>query len=462
MEEADENIFETAINLNSNENLNSRKLEKSFLLSCFIEDNIFKITARDDDNDVYLLQFRMPDWAQRKEKEFTKRVNTFNLLISTIKEAFEKERLVLYKLDAFVLMMTLHYTIIFKEETISFELHKQSEDEEEEKRLIGMFFSESQPIDEQNNLDYKAELIDYSKKFEDCGDRSIIRMTVKNVGRCTWDRKITSFRCVPEFSSLLCNEYFLQEDVYPDNEAEIELEFMKGDPDNMEPPYFTFLHLNVYNENYEPMLILDFNESFKDEINRTNLKRDKNQEKKININYNKNREEKIEIKSNGDDNSDDDGNKIIIDKEKDNEIKEKEENNIKDNTINQINHENNIIDKKEEINKDVKIDMDDGKSKIVFNNVKVNISFNVENNYKVICVDVNENKVKFNVDKNQVKFVDNKKNKIHVEEKKPIKPVNKITEKKVEDNNQINNKGKNQGEKPSIFDKIKLFDKGKK
>lgn len=210
MEEADENIFETTINLNSNENLNSRKLEKSFLLSCFIEDNIFKITARDDDNDVYLLQFRMPDWAQRKEKEFTKRVNTFNLLISTIKEAFEKERLVLYKLDAFVLMMTLHYTIIFKEETISFELHKQSEDEEEEKRLIGMFFSESQPIDEQNNLDYKAELIDYSKKFEDCGDRSIIRMTVKNVGRCTWDRKITSFRCVPEFSSLLCNEYFFK------------------------------------------------------------------------------------------------------------------------------------------------------------------------------------------------------------------------------------------------------------
>ena len=69
--------------------------------------------------------------------------------------------------------------------------------------------------------------------------------------------------------------------------------------------------------------------------------------------------------------------------------------------------------------------MDDGKSKIVFNNVKVNISFNVENNYKVICVDVNENKVKFNVDKNQVKFVDNKENKIHVEEKKPIKPANK-------------------------------------
>ena len=462
MEDADENVFETNINLNSNENINSRKLEKSFLLSCFIEDNMFKITARSEDDEVYLIQFRMPDWAQRKEKEFTKRVNTFNLLISTIKEAFEKERLVLYKLDEFALMMTIHYTIIFKEEKISFELHKQSEDEEEEKRLIGMFFSESQPIDEQNNLDYKAELVDYSKKFEDYGDRSIIRMTVKNVGRCTWDRKITSFRCVSEFSSLLCNEYFLQEDVYPDNEVDIDLEFMKGDPDNMEPPYFTFLHLNVYNENYKPMLILDFNESFKDEINRTNLKRDKIQESKIKSNYKKNKEEKIEIKSIGDDNSDDDGNKININQEKDNNLKEKEENNIEENSINQIISDKNIIDNKEEINKDVKINMDDGKSKIVFNNVKVNISFNVENNNKIICVDVNDNKVKFNVDKNQVKFVDNKKNKIHVEEKKPIKPINKITEKKRENNISINNQDANQNEKPSIFDKIKIFDKGKK
>ena len=442
MEEANEDIFETTINLNSNESLDSRKLEKNYLLSCCVENNMFKITAQDD-NETYLVQFRMPDWAQRKEKDFTKSINTFKLLNNTIKEAFEKERLVLYKLDAFALMMTLHYTMIFKEETISFELHKQLEDEEEEKGLIGQFFSESQPIDEQYNLDYRAELIEYSKNFEDYGDRSIIRMTVKNTGRCTWERKIASFKCVSEFSSLLCNECFLEEDVYPDNETEIELEFMKGDPDNMEPPYFTFLHLHIYNENFKPMLILDFNESFKDEINRSNLKRNKNQENKNNEIKNN------QININKEDKSDEDDNNII-----------EKENNIEDKQENQISSIKNNVNDKEEIKGDGIISMDDGKSNIIFNNVKVNISFNVENNNKIICVDVNENKVKFNVDKNQINFVDNKKNKIHVENKKPIKQIKKMKE----ENNSIkdNNENKNSKEKPSIFDKIKIFEKGKK
>ena len=170
---------------------------------------MFKITAQDDE-ETFLIQFRMPDWAQRKEKEFTKRINNFKLLTKTIKEAFEKKRLILYKPDSFSLMLTIFYTIIFDEEKISFELHKQCEDEEDEKRLIGQFFSASEPIPEESNIDYRAELIEYSKQFEDYGDRSIIRMTVKNVGRCTWDRKITSFRCVSEFSSLLCNPKMIE------------------------------------------------------------------------------------------------------------------------------------------------------------------------------------------------------------------------------------------------------------
>ena len=37
---------------------------------------------------------------------------------------------------------------------------------------------------------------------------------------------------------------------------------------------------------------------------------------------------------------------------------------------------------------------------------------------KIIYIDVNENKVKFNVDKNIIKFIDSKENKIKVEEKK--------------------------------------------
>ena len=38
----------------------------------------------------------MKDWIKRKEREFTKRINNFKLLVKTIKEAYEKGRLVLY------------------------------------------------------------------------------------------------------------------------------------------------------------------------------------------------------------------------------------------------------------------------------------------------------------------------------------------------------------------------------
>ena len=439
MEEEPEDYFQNTIYLNSDENLESRKLNKSFLLASYIENNLFKITAQDDE-EMYLIQFRMPDWAKRKEKEFTKIINNFKLLLMTIKKAFEKKRLILYRPDSFTLMMTIFYTNILDEEKISFELHKQCDDEEEEKRLIGQFFSTSEPIPEERNIDYRAELIEYSKEFEDEGDRSIIRIRVENKGNCTWERRRTSFQCVPEFSTLLCNEYYLEEDVIPGDQVEIPLEFMKGDPDNMEPPYFTFLHLHVHPRNFEPMLILDFDKAFKEEKIKASLIKGKNQQDKK---YNNSK--KIKKHESDDENN----------------INEKEEN--KDEEENIIN-ENSINDKKEEKNENIKIDLNDGnKNKIIFNNVKVNITFNVENNNKVICVDVNENKVNFNIDKNVVKFVDNKKNKIHVEEKKQIKKINDNKENK-ENKNQIKSEAndKNKIDRASFKDKLKFFNQSKK
>ena len=481
MEALPENTFESVINLSRFPKLDSAKLETNFLLSCFIDDNMFKITAQNEDyEDEYLIQFTMPDWAKRKEKEFTKRIKNFKLLVEAIREAFEKKRLTLYN-DGFSLLLTLYYTIIFKEEQISFELHKKMEDPEEEKRLIGQFFSTSEPIDEEKSWDYRAELIDYSKNFEDYGSRrSIIRVKIKNAGTTTWYRKMTSFKCVKEFSSLLCNEYILEEDVIPGDDIEFNLEFMKGEPDNFEPPYFTFLHLHVYPKNYEPMLILDFNESFKDEINRTNLTLDKNKlNEKDDINLKKGKNKKANKNKKEEDS--DDGNEINMNIESNNIINEKknsddEENEnkifIKKEKIKEENLENqpssikNIIDYNEEIKDEIKINMDEGKkNNIVFNNVKVNISFNVENSNKIICIDVNERQVKFNVDDNQVKIIDNQKNKIHVEDKKPIKqikPVNKIKEKKEEKNSIKDNKNPKENEfRQSLQDRIKFFNQKK-
>ena len=129
MEADDNEFFETTINLNKSEELDSAKIDKSLVLSCFIKDDMFQIQAQDD-FDIFLIQFRIQDWIRRREREFTKRINNFKLLAKTIREAYEKKRLVLNKIDEFSLMMTIYYTVIFKEEKISFELYKKSEDEE--------------------------------------------------------------------------------------------------------------------------------------------------------------------------------------------------------------------------------------------------------------------------------------------------------------------------------------------
>lgn len=151
-----------------------------------------------DEEDNHIIQFTLPNWANRKEKDFTTKINNFKLLIEAMKEAVEKKRLIVYRFfDSF--MLTIFYTIIFKEEKISFELHKQLEDKELEKLLIGQFFSDSEPINELACIDYKAELLEYSTNFEDYGDRSIIKIRVKNIGNCTWERNLSSFRCDQNF-----------------------------------------------------------------------------------------------------------------------------------------------------------------------------------------------------------------------------------------------------------------------
>ena len=109
--------------------------------------------------------------------------------MKTIKEAYEKGRLVLYNPDGFSLMLKIYYTIIFKEENISFELHKKSEDEEENKRLIGEFYSGSDSVVGKTDFRFKADLIGYKKKFEEYKETSFIKIRVKNIGTCTWDRK---------------------------------------------------------------------------------------------------------------------------------------------------------------------------------------------------------------------------------------------------------------------------------
>ena len=68
-----------------------------------------------------------------------------------------------------ILRITFYYTDIYEEKKIFFELHKQLS-EEEEKQLIGKYYEDSEALLEtKNNTDYRAEIIKYSKEFEDYG-----------------------------------------------------------------------------------------------------------------------------------------------------------------------------------------------------------------------------------------------------------------------------------------------------
>ena len=69
--------FKTLINLNANENLDSKKLEKSVYLSCFIEEQMFNIKILDKE-DNHIIQFTLPNWANRKEKDFKQKLIILN------------------------------------------------------------------------------------------------------------------------------------------------------------------------------------------------------------------------------------------------------------------------------------------------------------------------------------------------------------------------------------------------
>jgi hypothetical protein len=108
--------------LHADDTLESKILKKSFTITFINEDKYnFKIKARDD-SDTYYYHFRISDWANRKETDFTHQINNFDLLLETVKLAIDKKRVVLSKIYD-NLKLTFHYTNIFEDKILSFELH---------------------------------------------------------------------------------------------------------------------------------------------------------------------------------------------------------------------------------------------------------------------------------------------------------------------------------------------------
>ena len=254
--------FEKVIRLNINQFLGSRQLTKSYKVKFTYENqNIFKITALSDDEEgKFICDLKISDYLNMKEKDFTERIKNFKNLFDTFKTALDKKKFVLWR-EYDNLKITLYYTMIFEDKNISFELHPDIS-KDQEKQIIEEFYKESPKIEEEKNNDFKAEIISFENQFIDYGDRDIIKALIENTGNCSWPKDETILRCVPEFSNLLCEDYYFEEEVQPGEQIEIELEFLKNEKEEIKPPYFTMLHLNVFCQNFQPMLVLDFNDAF--------------------------------------------------------------------------------------------------------------------------------------------------------------------------------------------------------
>ena len=253
--------FERVIRLNINQFLGSRQLVKSYKVKFTYENqNVFTISASDDQEGKFICDLKISDYLNMNEKDFTEKVKNFKNLFDAFKTALDKKKFVLWR-EYDNLKITLYYTIIFEDKSISFELHPDVS-KDQEKQIIEEFYKESPKIEEEKNNDYKAEIISFENQFIDYGDRDIIKALIENTGNCSWPKDETILRCVPEFSTLLCEDYYFEDDVQPGEQIEIELEFLKNEKEEIKPPYFTMLHLNVYCQNFQPMLVLDFNDAF--------------------------------------------------------------------------------------------------------------------------------------------------------------------------------------------------------
>ena len=114
--------IDSMLNLHDSENIDSNDLSQPFMLTFRNEDNNnFKMIAENGENQ-YLCQFKISEYVNLKEKDFTSQINNFSLLLTTIEKALDKNKVILSEIND-NLKLTFYYTNIYDEKKISFELN---------------------------------------------------------------------------------------------------------------------------------------------------------------------------------------------------------------------------------------------------------------------------------------------------------------------------------------------------
>ena len=91
----EKNYIGSVLNLHASDSLESEDLSQPFMLTFRNEDNnIFKMIV-DNGETQYIYQFKVPDYVNLNEKDFTSQINNFALLLATIEKAIDKNKVVL-------------------------------------------------------------------------------------------------------------------------------------------------------------------------------------------------------------------------------------------------------------------------------------------------------------------------------------------------------------------------------
>ena len=157
-------FFEEKICLSYEENLNSELSNELYNLKfVFKDESNFVIEAkRENSEEIYYLNLYIENYINKKEKDFIRKINNFRLLFNSIKKAIDKKKITLTKNND-NLKLTLFYTIIFDDSTISFDIPKVN---------LELTPGDSEELKEpelvtKSNVDYKAEIVKYDKQLID-------------------------------------------------------------------------------------------------------------------------------------------------------------------------------------------------------------------------------------------------------------------------------------------------------
>ena len=110
----EKNYIDSVLNLHASDSLDSEDLSQPFMLTFRNEDNnIFKMIV-DNGETQYIYQFKVRDYVNLKEKDFTSQINNFALLLATIEKAIDKNKVVLNE-EKDAIKITFYYTNIYDE-----------------------------------------------------------------------------------------------------------------------------------------------------------------------------------------------------------------------------------------------------------------------------------------------------------------------------------------------------------